>query len=327
MGTDHLITPDELAEIFNAAGLGHIVKILDLPVDANGNIDQAKMKKQADAQVNNAHNAHTHMENLRQAAGGRLPGAHSQDYAKQTLGKLSQPKISWRTSVKQMIVGNGMKVATSFDHPGDAYMIDPSTMGISNRLYIGARIPAKPNGFTLALMDTSGSMTCDNTWMNESASEVLGLVSANKNMASDVVFLQIDTVIRGAPMIITPSNVDQLLKDAFEARGLGGTSLTTGIQMAMNSPEVLKRLKAGQKMNGLLYFTDLGDSPPKREDLPKNLPKKVLYMAVPGTYNDAFAEGVSDYATVVSMGERMTVDLTGDKPTVSGGMRSTRKPR
>lgn len=324
MGTDHMISPDELADIFNQAGLGHLIEKLNMPVDANGNIDPVKMEKVVVQHMTNMQNAVTTMNGIQDVLGNRMPGAHSNDYAKQMLGKLNAPKLSWKTSVKEMIVGNGMRMSNSFDHPGDAYMIDPAQMGIQNRLYIGARIPSKPNGFTLALMDTSGSMTANSTWMNEAASEVLGIVSQNKNTASDVVFLQIDTVIRGKAQVITPQNVEAILRESFEARGLGGTCLATGINMAMNSPEVLQRLKKKEKINALLYFTDLGDSPPQREDLPKNLPKKVAYLAVPGTYNDAFAEAVSDYASVISMGDRMSVDLTGDGPISVNGMRARR---
>lgn len=323
MGTDHMISPEDFAQILKDAGLGHIIEKLDLPVDKNGNLDPDKMQKVIDRHEQQAQAAVTTMNSIADLLGGRMPGAHSHDYAKQMLGKLNAPKVSWKTAAKQLLVGNGMKMSNSFDHPGDAYMIDPANMGIPNRLYIGARVPSKPAGFNLCLMDTSGSMTSDDTWMREATSEVLGIVSANKQNACDVIFLQIDTVVRGEAMVITPSNVDMLMKQAMEARGLGGTSLTTGINMAMEHPEVKRRLAKKEKINALMYFTDLGDASPKREDLPKNLPKKVVYMAVPGTYNDQFASDVSDYATVVSMGKRMTVDLTGDKPSISG-MRSRR---
>lgn len=325
MGTDHLLSPEDFADILNEAGLGHVIDILKIPVDKDGNLDEAALAKQNERQITNAHNAHTQMTSLRQQTGGHAPGGHCESYLGETLGKLNKPKIQWKLATKEAIIGSGMRMVNTMDHPGDAYFIDPAQMGLAKPLYIGARVPGKSTGFTIALLDTSGSMNKE--WMKESASEVLGIVANNKHLAPDVVFMQIDTVVRGGAQVITPQNVDQILKESFVAKGRGGTSLTQGIVMAMESPEVKKRLAKKEKINSLIYFTDLGDAPPQRKDLPDNLPKKVIYMAAPGTYNDHFAKGVSDYATVVSMGERMEVDLTGEKVTLNGSGRNTRKPK
>lgn len=320
MGTDHLVSPDELARILREAGLGHVVSALKMPVDENNQIDEAALESQNRQQVGALQNAVTEMAAHKERLGGNLPGGHCQQYAESIIGKLNKPKISWKTSIKTAILGNGVRTSHSMDVPGDAYYIDPSYMNMSNPLYLGARVPSRPNGFVLALLDTSGSMHDD--WCLESASEIFGLLASNRHSAPDVVFLHVDTAIRGDAIVITPQNVEKLMKEAFGVRGRGGTSLTEGVNMAMNSPEVIKRLRRGMKMNSLLYFTDLGDSPPLRENLPEKLPKNFLYLASPGTYNDGFAKAVSGYATVVSMGERMSIDLSQDKVSVNA-MRKT----
>ncbi|MFL9610992.1 DUF2201 family putative metallopeptidase [Methylobacillus sp. Pita2] len=315
MGTEHLVSPEQLARVLRGAGLGHVVDKLKMPVNADGELDNDKVKAQEQQQMSSLQNAVTEMAAHKQRLGDRTPGAHSQSYAEQIIGKINKPKISWKTSVKTAILGNGVRTTHSMDVPGDAYFIDPAYMNMTNPLYLGARVPSRPNSFVLALLDTSGSMHPD--WCLESASEIFGLLQANRNSAPDVVFMHIDTVIRGNAIVITPQNVEKMIKDAFAIRGGGGTSLTMGINMALNSPEVLSRVKKGMKMSSLLYFTDLGDAPPLRENLPEKLPKNFLYLASPGTYNDHFANAVSDYATVVSMGERQDIDLTMDKVKVT----------
>lgn len=307
MGHMHQVSAEELAAALKAAGLDNIIKVLDIPVDDNGKADPAKQERQAKIIEGRIQNAVSSMQNISQAMGNRTPGAHCNDYANEQLGKLSKPKITWKSKHKSMILGGGMRMAHSFEIPGIEYYIDPAHMGISSPLYLGAPIPARPSGFFVEILDTSGSMNNEN--LREAASEIMGTVSNNKSKAPDVILYQVDTVIRGEPMIITPSNVDALLKDNFNARGRHGTCLTTAINMAWNAKEVQKRIKAGQKCLGIMYFTDLGDKAPKREDLPANLPKNFVYFAVKGTYNDHFAKEVSDYATTVSIGEEMTLEI------------------
>lgn len=322
MGTEHLVTPEELAKALKEAGLGHVVDKLNLPVNPDGSLNVQKANDLAQKQMIDLTNAVSKMEQIKRDIGeSRMPGAHSNACASQLLDKLNKPKVSWKNELKALTAGEaGQRLASTFNHPSDAYFIDPANMGMPNRLYLDAKVPAKPSMFNLVLLDTSGSM--GESDLRESVSEVFGLVDSSSMNAPDLLFLQIDTVVRGEPIEITRKNADSLISKAIEIYGRGGTSLTEGINMALSSPAVVKKIKSGQKLQSLIYFTDLGDTPPKKEDLSTRLPKKVVYMATPGNYNDYFAQSVSDYAKTISMGEKMEVDLSQEDVRVKNKKRA-----
>lgn len=322
MGTEHLMTPEDFAKLLKEAGLGHIIEKLNLPVNPDGTLNEQKANDLLQKQMIDLTNAVSKMEDIKRNIGeNRTPGGHSNDCAKQLLDKINKPKVSWKNELKALTAGEaGQRLASTFNHPSDAYFIDPANMGMPNRLYLDAKVPAKPNMFNLVLLDTSGSM--GESDLRESVSEVFGLVDSANATAPDLLFLQIDTVVRGEPVEITKKNVDSLISRAVEIYGRGGTSLTEGINMALNSPAVVRKIKSGQKLQSLIYFTDLGDTPPKKEDLSTRLPKKVVYMATPGNYNDFFANAVSDYAKTISMGEKMEVDLSQEEVKVKNKKRA-----
>jgi uncharacterized protein with von Willebrand factor type A (vWA) domain len=99
-------------------------------------------------------------------------------------------------------------------------------------------------------------------------------------------------------------NYETILQD-LETYGRGGTDLQKGI---CEGVEKIKEEYPEELLRGIIYATDLGDSPPAREDLPEVLPP-VVFITTAEYMNDRFSVGVSDYATVVSMEAGNTIDL------------------
>lgn len=311
MGSDHIVSPQDLADALKEAGLGHLIDLLGIPVDENGNVDSGKLAEIEARQEVNKQSAANSVEELKSKLKEKYPGGHIDSHASDLIKINHKPKITWKSALKSELVGENKRMTHTFDVPGMEYYIDPALMGVNTPLYIGAPVPSAQKSFSLVLLDTSGSMGEDE--LKDCVNEIMGIVTTNEDSAPEVMIMQIDTIIRGEPVIVNYRNVRKIISEGFNVLGRGGTSLTDGINMAMAHEAVQKRLKSKQPFDHLIYFTDLGDTPPKRANLHKDLPKKMIYMAAPGTYNDGFASAVSSYSKVVSMGGKLEIDLSQEK--------------
>lgn len=317
---NHLIDPRDLADALNQAGLGHAVEDLGIPTTAEAL--EARNKEIQQTLISTIQEANQ----VYRERGLARPGGHMNQYMMEVLDKLAAPKVNWKSTLRKLILGGGMRFQHTDDYPSDALFYDHRQMGMSQPLYIGTRLPAKAKGVIAVFIDTSGSMGSKE--LHASLSETFGLIRAGKRSTGmpEVVVQWVDTTTRGEPIVLTEKNWRKVLKEFEEGKrgalGRGGTNFTNGINEGLGSETLKRAVEKYGELKSLIYFSDLGDAPPKREDLAKNLPKNVHFMACPGTYNDKFAAAVSDFAKTVNMGERMTVDL--DK-TTAASMGSRRK--
>lgn len=230
--------------------------------------------------------------------GGHLEGAAHEEVIKETEGKLS-----WKMGLQE-ILGESMKFSYSEAEAGDLYYIDPKDMGLDMEVFIGTELPHKTEGVVMVLLDTSGSITQDLFKMF--MSEIFGLIK-NENpesgTASEVVLLYCDDVLRGDPILITEHNYEELSKGKMQVQGRGGNDIGGTIKAASKLPMFEEK-----KVTGIIYFTDLGDAPPTKKDVPEGVP--LVFICPPDYYQDEFIKAVKSFARVYPIEEGMEVDLT-----------------
>jgi hypothetical protein len=243
----------------------------------------------------------TEAKRLMQRYGDRYPGRHVDSYAVEILDELSEPKIEWIASLADLLAGSGTEIAYSDDHPSSLFYVDPQDMNLPNEIYLGAHLPAESDSLILNLFDTSASV--DRDMLKRYVAEVLGSLDRGRGIGSVLMFWA-DTIIRGKPLRITRENAPDFLRH-IEVRGRGGTDFITPIKEALAHPDIQNDLP---RIRALLYFTDLGASPPARSQLPARLPP-MAYITTPGCFNVGFANAVRDYARVIEIQEHTVIDL------------------
>lgn len=308
--SDRVITEDELREIFDKAGLkaGDGEKISD-------KLDLAETREESDQKseqraIDIANKVGEAKRQYRDA-GIKLPGGHIDDFISEVIGDLGRPQMSFKVGLKHMASASGKKSAYIEDVPAPVYFTDPSDMNMTDAVYLGSSVPQKRSGDVLVLVDTSGSMGTEE--LRESLREIISIVRAERDDVR-VILKWADTAIRGTEI---------LREGQFESRkewgvaGRGGTDFKACINEAMRDPIVMQSSKSG-RLAGLVYFSDLGDTPPARADLPHRLPP-MAYVATQNAYAISdFRRKVDDYAQVLQIEEGAKLDM--EKKPVSLGM-------
>lgn len=297
-GDCHTLSIKELLEIFERhPDLNYVKKLLELPDSADRNgiheIEQGRLARIAQKV--------SYAKSLIHQYGNRYPGRHVDEYAIEILDSFSKPKIEWKANIRDFVGGHGTQVAYSQDYPGKLFYVDPGDMNLPSEVYVGSHIPARPDFTVLMLVDTSYSV--DLAMLRDLFSEVLGAVQ-RPNGIGEAIALCADTVIRDEPFRLTPQNVGQFLS-RLRVSGRGGTDFATPIQQARRHPALQKHWK---RLRALIYFTDLGAAAPARSELPIDLPP-MAFVTVPGCFSRSFAHEVGDYARVIEIRTRTTIDL------------------
>lgn len=306
--SDQVITEDELREIFDKAGL----KAADGETISD-KLDLAKSREESDQKseqraIDVANKVGEASRQYRDA-GVKLPGGHIDGFIEEMIGDLGRPQMSFKVGLKHMAAASGKRSAYMEDVPAPVYFTDPSDMNMSDAVYLGSSIPQKRAGDVLVLVDTSGSMGADE--LRESLREIISIVRSERDDVR-VILKWADTAIRGT----------EILKEGqFESRtewavaGRGGTDFKACINEAMRDPIVMQSSKSG-RLAGLVYFSDLGDTPPNREDLPHRLPP-MAYVATQNAYAISdFRRKVDGYAQVLQIEEGAKIDMNKRAPSM-----------
>lgn len=291
---EHMITNEELADALIQAGDKELADALGISPDMT---DEEKAKAIQDAKDKLTKDL-AEAQNERKRAQNRglaLPGGHVEDALDDSLKIDREPKLDWKLLTQGMIYGEGMEVISEDSVIHDMYHIDPSLMGLPDHVFIpGNILYEETKGCYLFIIDTSASMTLD--MIEESVAEIKGVLEGIDNDETKVFLVSADTVSRGDVLEINASNIEEKFEELI-LYGRGGTNLTAGI---VDSMELVEEKFPDYPISGIIYGTDLGDMPPKREDLPDNLPE-LIFITAPQEYNTHFAASVSDYAKVVSI--------------------------
>ena len=299
----HTISPQELIKTLEDLGLQNVLDALELPssddVEAIGELEKKTLARDVELIEKAA--------SQKAQLGDKYPGGHILEAASEIVKGITEGKLDWKLGLQRAIAGEGMNFRKDMEEPADIYYVDPVDMGLDNEVYLGAEIPYKPEKVILVLIDTSGSV--DSSYFRAFLSEIFTLKGAEGSLnetASEIIVLSADTVLRGEPIEITDSNMEDLIREGFKMFGRGGTDLAHSLKSALALPLLSEKL-----IDTVIYFTDLGDSPPQMKDMPETI-KNVTYITTPDCMNLEFAKAVSDYARVYPIEKGLTVDLSAD---------------
>lgn len=277
--------------------LRYVKELLELP----SSTDDASQQEIARERLTRISQKVNYAKSIMEQHGKRYPGRHVDEYAVEVLEGFSAPKIAWRASVRDLVVGGGSHVGYTEDHPGGLFYVDPNDMNLASEVYVGSHIPARPDTTVLMLVDSSGSVY--SAMLRDLFSEVLGALRQPNGIAEVLAFTA-DTAIRGDPYRLTPQNVETFLQ-RLSVAGRGGTDFIKPIQQARAHPSLQRQWR---KLRALLYFTDLGAPAPPRSLLPADLPP-MAFVTVPGCLDPRFAQHVRAYARVIEIRPKTTIDL------------------
>lgn len=298
---NHLIDAKDLIEALEEAGLTGVIDKLKLP----DSTDKAALGDMANQAANGVIHDSATLTQIRNEHinGKRMPGGHINDAVAEMIGDLTKPKISWKTAVRKMTFGDGLRYEYTDDVQHDICYVLPDDMGISDPIYLGAEIPIKPEkGVILNIWDTSGSVTISE--LRDYGTEVLGqLDDANADEgASEVIFMSADTAVRGEVITVTKENLDDAIKE-IAIYGRGGTTFSGPMNTAFKWAEENEK-----RIDGMVYWTDLGAPPPIREELPDTIPP-IVFMTHSKHLDSGFSNAVSEFAEVHAIDDALTLDF------------------
>lgn len=306
----HTRTPKEVHEVLKEAGLQAVAEKLGYPSEDKTEAEMEeiyeKMKTDhEDLKERTIQDAITEQSDSK--TGSKYPGGPMLTSARQRMKAKTKGKLNWKEFIIKQIWATGMKQKHYEDLPNDLYYVEEIEELLGMRLYEGTPLSIKSDDTILFLIDTSMSMT--KKILQEVVNECVSYKRAASfsESAREVVIISADTSLKGLPVVINDSNIDEIVEEGFELNGRGGTNLAKCIMQAIKSDEMKNK-----KIKSIVYFTDLGDSPPllKTLDLPKDV--SFTYIAT-GDYRgliNGFRKKVEDYATVIPLIEGQEVDMT-----------------
>lgn len=301
--SDKVLTENELRDLLKEIGVDGAADKLDL-AKSKDESDKRSEQRAIKAKAAADESARLHKE-----AGVKLAGSHIDSMMLEVLGDIAKPKMSYTVALHHTICGGGKQTQYTEENAAPIYYVDPADMNMSSEIYLGSHIPFQRKGTVLVIIDTSGSMSTMD--LKSAVSEIAGI---GKDEFDDItiVLCWADTVIR-AVEVLSIKDIEE--KTEWGVPGRGGTHLTNCIVQGMDLP-IIKKAQQTNQLAGLIYYSDLGDTPPARASLPKKLPG-VCYVATDTASGvTQFRRAVGDYAQVVEIRPGLKVDL--DKKKVTG---------
>lgn len=285
---NHLMDPDEVSQKLTKAGLKQVVDALDSGTKTSQDIIRSNIN---DAQQANSINQQTH---------GRLPGSHMLNEAYLLVRSLGRARLNWKLEISKFIMGQGLKYQYSDEEPGTLYYIEPEVMNMTSSVYTGSQIPAGSLECLFVIIDSSGSVS--EAMLQSFLTEIYGLAERAKDYYKKIYITTADSILRGQLISVSQYSYRKELAQLV-VTGRGGTNLQDCLVQTLESP-ITRR----ETMSKLIYFTDLLDTPPIRDHLPRRLPS-IAYICPEETYDEQFANAVSDYAKVFKINSATEVNL------------------
>jgi len=304
-GDIHHHSLKDVIKALEECGLDRVLEKLNLPHSDDEKAIEEKEQEGIDVKNQSVFEADVKRNELSMPS---FPGKHSLDCAMERIKSVQKGKLSWKLKIINEIWGTGFNFKYNNDVVGDIYYVDELIDVIGMNLYMGQILPFKSQDVVAIIIDTSGSVGQKD--LEDIVPEIIEmkLAARGSSGAYEVVVFSADTVLRGEPVEINENNVHEVLSGGLQIYGRGGTSLERAIQQTVKS-QVFK----DKKIKSLIYFTDLGDSPPRYEHLGLDPDTSITYIAVPSISDfavDAFAKEVEHYADVIKIREGVEVDLS-----------------
>lgn len=245
-------------------------------------------------------------EKERLIIGSGYAGAHVNDYMNTVVRPNSVYKVHWERVVQDFLQGQGTNLGKTLDEYGIYSYINPEDIGMppEEGIYYEASVPMKPEERFGVISDTSGSVWIDKKRMGHFMALAVGIAATDDEMAPSVDIVGADTTA-GNPKIYDAATILEAIVTGVPLSGGGGTDFTTPINQLL-----LWAKQNDIKYQGLVYITDFEAPPPRREDLPEDMPP-LLWVGMPHDYAkaQAFIEAVSVYSQVIVMEDDINIDF------------------
>lgn len=297
-GCQVVVDPQKLREFFEKNGLKEAAEKLKLPK----NNEEAKQASQDERnRVERDLNKAVSKAKEAEAKGAKMAGKGYTDAMVERIDQLHDPVTQWTDCVREAVLGGGTHMDFTDDIPHDMFFLDPADLDMSEPWYDGTLVPSHSRHSTLILVDTSGSV--DHEQLRLFFSEIRGAASEMSDLNRRVIIMSADTVLRGDAQTI---EIDELQDvEHFDIAGRGGTNIAhcigKGIEMGQ---------RENWKVDSVIYFTDLEDTPPQRHELPEETPSKVVYITDKDILVEKWQQQVRGYAEVVSIAPGAEIDLS-----------------
>ncbi|MEM9255187.1 MAG: VWA-like domain-containing protein [Pseudomonadota bacterium] len=298
----HLISAEQLAESLEEHGLQPIRAHLKLPNPHDKTAYQelhAALELQLLADLDTA----KEMRELH-PTGNAMAGDHLEAASSQWIENKYRGRLEWKNLLRDLVIGDGMHYQHSDEVPSDIYYVSPDQMGLNAPVFIGSPTLASPSGNVLCIVDTSGSIT--NNTLHMFVGELSQLIEQEANRLNHLYIASADTRFRGDVMTFSQHDLWEM-PERLRLHGRGGTDIAGVINQAFAWAEQREDNTAGD-LEAIIYFTDLLDKPPTREELPVSIPK-LLFLSPPSALADKFRSRVADFATVAEIRDGTVIDL------------------
>lgn len=297
---DGLISSQQLAELLDAMGLSQLRVHLDIPDAANQAAhDYANIHAQ-----DRVISAVQKMQQLRHEQGEKaqmLPGAHIESYIQNKIRIDGYGKLGWRTAIRNAIMGAGNRYHYTEDVIAPEFFLSHDEIGSNATPFYGLHVPAESADVVAVIIDTSGSMGTGPGLLQEIGREIAGLARDVGDQVK-VALIPADTAIRGEIKELSTDEAQHLTD--MNVDGQGGTCFASVINQVVQYYE-----SKDVQLAHIVYFTDLGDTPPPREDLAIHLPR-ISFITTPAHMEQRFADAVFEYAEVVMIEDHAQIELS-----------------
>ena len=291
--------PDDLAQMLKQLGLLDVMNRLHIRLSDNSDEGERAAKEVANMVMRAVLQA---QEDRRNSANPlAYPGGHVLDYALETIRADARPKLRWTHAASDLILGAGAQYRYDHETPIPEFFVPPEQLGTNISPYEGLSIPSEPDSVIIAIVDTSGSVNAG--MLKQFLSEILS-IREQSAAAPEVLIVYGDTVVRGAPARaedVAAGNLD------VSVYGRGGTNLLQVLSEVLTT--TIPEHCPDKRITGVVYLTDLEDTPPLRANLPPALPPVVFIVPDETHVNAEFVAAVNDYAQVMPIREAMEVNL------------------
>ncbi len=309
-GGNHITTPEGLSKTLHEAGLGEVADKIGLPKPG----DKAGFDKLRDGLQKQAQEVAQKVmrdASAAKAAGSRMPGAHLNDAYLEAIGLTLKPKLNWKIELRKALQLGGSRFGVHPDSPDEIRYVAPAVFGMESSPWVPSIAPTRrSDAKVLVITDTSGSMGSGE--LQQVIDEIYGMAKSATRDQPDIISYWADTALRGNPVQITARNLNQVFsaaKPSMNVAGRGGTHLHNCMQQAADRHA---REFAQGKIAAIVYFSDLGDSPPAPPVIKGKMPQ-VIFVTMEGMNNPGFEGGVASYAKVVEINRGSTVQIN-DEP-------------
>ncbi|MEM7000165.1 MAG: VWA-like domain-containing protein [Pseudomonadota bacterium] len=298
----HMISPEDLSKTLDEHGLQHVREILTLP-DPDDRPAFQNLQSMRNLFLAGDFDKAREIRDLH-PAGRTMAGDHLEDAYAEWVDNELYGLVEWKNLLHDLVLGEGVRYEQCDELPSDIYFVEPTQMQLDAPLYIGSLTPAAPDGVAVCVIDTSGSISID--LLRVFIGELNNLLEHECVSDNKIYVVTADTAVR-ADAASFAEHVLGGTPDQLPMHGRGGTDITRVLNEVLQWTQSQQEF-APHELHALIYFTDLLDRPPTREELPAEIPR-LLFLSPPASTVRTFRDRVAEFAMVAEIRDGTIIDL------------------